>query len=263
MIAPAMTFLCQDIADPPSRIDAPGLLRVVVKQRVRPHLIDEGRAIRLDIALFVRRTTDNLCGLAIPFPIHLKPGLRLRQHRMVQLRLLPGFAGVSADLDLYDLAVTAPGQTRNAIISRPDLHHSGGRGDNRVGFHSQLELPGLAVGQELGVTSGFPAGHPRLVAKLEATEPFNVQIALKPRHDQPDWKPVSRPKRLAILAVGDYRLVHDLIRERDASVDSRPVAALRQHPVRSAILTDKIDQESEPNPRALVGADQSMRVLHG
>src|SRR5580700_3396942 len=135
--------------------------------------------------------------------------------------------------------------------------------DDPLGNRSLHPAPGLAVGQELGVTSGFPAGHPRLVAKLEATEPFDVQIALKPRHDQPDRKPVSRPMRLAILAVGDYRLVHDLTRERDASVDARPVAALRRHPIRSAILTDKIDQESERNPRPLVGADQSMRVLHG
>jgi len=88
-----------------------------------------------------------------------------------------------------------------------------------------------------------------------------VQIALKPRHDQPDRKPVSRPKRLAILALGDYRMISSV----NGMLRSTPrlVAALRQHPVRSAILTDKIDQESERNPRPLVGADQSMRVLHG
>src|SRR5260221_13892374 len=257
------TFLCKNIANPSSRIDAPGLLRVVVKQRIRSHLIDKGLAIRLDIPLFVRRTTDDLCVLAIPFPVRLKPGLRLRQDWMVQLRLPPGLAAIRADLDFLDLAVAAPGQARNAIISGPDLHHSGGRGDDRVGVHPQLELPGLAVGQQLGVARSFPAGHPRLVAKLQATEPFYVDVALPSRNDQSERKAVSGPQRLAILPIGEDRLAHELVSERDASRNASRVAALRQHPPGSAILPDKINQESERNARPFARADQSMRVLHG
>src|ERR1700730_4493319 len=116
-MAPMTSFLCKNIANPPCTIDAPGLLRVVVKQRIRAHLIDKRFAIRLDIPLFVCRATHDLCGFAVPYPVHLKPGLRFRQHGMVQLRLFPGFGAVGADLDLRDLAMAAPGQTRDAIIS--------------------------------------------------------------------------------------------------------------------------------------------------
>ncbi len=41
-----MTFLCKNIANPPCRIDAPGLLRVVVKQRIRSRLTDKGLGSR-------------------------------------------------------------------------------------------------------------------------------------------------------------------------------------------------------------------------
>src|SRR5450432_543124 len=49
----AKTVLGKDIANPPRRIDAPGLLRIVVKQRIRPHLRDKRRAVWLNIAHFV------------------------------------------------------------------------------------------------------------------------------------------------------------------------------------------------------------------
>src|SRR5262249_9489028 len=125
-VATAIISLRQNIANPPRRIYAPCLLRVIVEQRIRSHLIDEGLAIGVDILLLVGRTTDDLCRLSIPFPVYLKPGLRFRKHRIVELGSLPGGAGVGADLDLRDLSVAAPRKARDAIISRPDLHHSGG-----------------------------------------------------------------------------------------------------------------------------------------
>src|SRR5215471_11581299 len=57
--------------------------------------------------------------------------------------------------------------------------------------------------------------------------------------------------------------LHDFVGERDAPVETGAVAALRQHPRGSAVLPDKIDQESEWNSRPFTGADQSMRVLYG
>ena len=100
----------------------------------------------------------------------------------------------------------------------------------------ELELPGFAVCQELGVAIRFPARHPRLIAELQAAKPFDVQIAFKARHHQADRKAVGRPQRFAILSIGDNRLVHDLVGERDAAIDAGAVAALRQHPGRAAIL---------------------------
>ena len=48
---------------------------MVVKQRVRPHLVDKGLAIGLDIPFLVRRAADDLRRVAVPNPVHLKTGL--------------------------------------------------------------------------------------------------------------------------------------------------------------------------------------------
>jgi hypothetical protein len=53
-ITPTRIFLRQNIANPPCLVDTPGLLCVVVKQRICSGLTDEGLAVRLDIPLFVR-----------------------------------------------------------------------------------------------------------------------------------------------------------------------------------------------------------------
>src|ERR1700741_3079749 len=58
-IAPeSCAILRQDILDPSRLVDAPGLLRVVMKQGVRPHRRDEGVSIRLHVALLVYGAAD-------------------------------------------------------------------------------------------------------------------------------------------------------------------------------------------------------------
>src|ERR1700726_4570315 len=260
-MAPMTSFLCKNIANPPCTIDAPGLLRVVVKQRIRAHLIDKRFAIRLDIPLFVCRATHDLCGFAVPYPVHLKPGLRFRQHGMVQLRLFPGFGAVGADLDLRYLAMAAPGQTRDAIISGPDLHRSGGLCDDGIRLHPELELHGLAVRKELRVAVRFPPRHPGLVAEFQAAEPFDIQIAFEARHDETDRKAVGRPQRLAVLAVCDEGLVRNLLGERNTPINAGCVGAFRQHPGRSAVLPDEIDEKAKRNAGPLIGAHKTMGIL--
>ena len=62
----------------------------------------------------------------------------------------------------------------------------------------QLELHGLAVSRAASAAAvRFPPRHPGLVAEFQATQPFDVQIALEARHDQPDRKTVRGPERLA------------------------------------------------------------------
>lgn len=73
---------------------------------------------------------------------------------------------------------------------------------------------------------------------------------------------MRRPERLAILPIGDKRLIHDLVGERDAAIDGGAVAALRQHPGRAAIFADEIDQIPKRNSGPFIGADQAMGVLH-
>src|SRR4051812_8264960 len=141
----APNILRQDIANHPCAVDAPGLLRVVVKQRVGSHLRDEGRAVGLDVSLLVRGAADDLGRLAAPYPVDLESCLRFRQRRPVQARFSPGSGAIGADLHLADLPVTAPGQPCHAIIAGLDLHRSGRRGDDGVRLHPELELTCLAA----------------------------------------------------------------------------------------------------------------------
>src|SRR6516165_7339573 len=105
-IMPAKSvLLCQHIANPPISVDAPGLLRVVVKQRIGPHRRDERFSIRLDVAFVVGRAANDLCGLAVPGPIELESCLRFRQQGLIELCLFPAFGAIGRDLYLRDLAV--------------------------------------------------------------------------------------------------------------------------------------------------------------
>src|SRR5712664_1473802 len=78
--APAKSCLGESIANPPISVDAPGLLRIIVKQSVRPHLRNERLAVGLNIVLFVGGAADDFGRLSVPHPVHLEARLRLRQH---------------------------------------------------------------------------------------------------------------------------------------------------------------------------------------
>src|SRR5260370_27747507 len=143
-----MSCLGESIANPPISVDAPSLLRVIVKQSIRPHLRNERLAVGLNIVLFVSGAADDLGRLSVPHPVHLEARLRLRQHGIIQLGLLPGSAFIRADFNLRYLAMAAPGQTRNAVIAGAYLHHSRWRCDDGIRLHPELELHGLAVAQD-------------------------------------------------------------------------------------------------------------------
>src|SRR5690606_17746294 len=81
--AVTIRFLGENIANPPLRVHAPRLLGVVVKQGIRTHLVDECLAVRLHVVLLISRAADDLGGLAIPNPVHLKPSLGLGQYRLI------------------------------------------------------------------------------------------------------------------------------------------------------------------------------------
>ena len=157
-----------------------------MKQGVRPHHGDEGVAVRLHVAFFVGRAADDLGGLAVPGPIHLKACLGLRQRRKFNcasfqvlapsvlistFAILPWPLQASPEMRLYPgrICIVPDGCVITELVSI-----------------LQLELPGLPVGEKLGVAGRLPAGHPRLVAELQAAQPFDIQIAFQARHDQPD-----------------------------------------------------------------------------
>ena len=122
-------------------------------------------------------------------------------------------------------------------------------------------MHGLAARKELRVAVRFPPRHPGLVAEFQAAQPFDVQIAFEARRDETDRKAVGRPQRLAVLAVCDEGLVHDLFGERNTPINAGCVGAFRQHPGGSAVLPDEIDEKAKRNAGPLIGAHKTMSVL--
>src|SRR5262249_39566914 len=148
-----------------------------------------------------------------------------------ELRLLPVHGAVGRDLDLGDLAVAAPGESADALISRLYHHRARRRGDDRIGLHPELELSGFSVGLELRIARSLPTGHPGLVAELQPSQPLYVEVALEARHNQPHGKAVRGSQGLAVLAVGNKGFAQNLVGEGNAAGNGRSIAAFRKHPV--------------------------------
>src|SRR5262249_52605387 len=187
--------------------------------------------------------------------------LRFRQHGLIELCLFPAFGAIGRDLDLRDLAVAAPRQTRDAVVAGPYLHHARWLGDDRVGFHPKLELLRLAVRKQLRVPIRFPARHPGLIAEFQAAQPFDVQIAFEARRDETNREAMGRPQRFAVLAVRDENLLHYILGDRTAPINPGCVGALSQHPGRSAILPNEFYEKAQRNAGPLIGAHKAMSVL--
>jgi hypothetical protein len=92
-------------------------------------------------------------------------------------------SGVNTSVSINALDIASPTMERQAMRRRGTPAAARAKVFDRVAFHPELELPSLAVSQELRVARCFPAGHPRLVAKFQTMEPLYVEIALKPEHD--------------------------------------------------------------------------------
>src|SRR3984893_10679872 len=75
------------------------------------------RSRRLNFTLVIGATRLNHRLFSVPSPVESKPGMRLRKHRRVKLRFLPGPAAIGGYFDLGDRAPTGPGQAGNLDIS--------------------------------------------------------------------------------------------------------------------------------------------------
>ncbi|MEH2560540.1 hypothetical protein V1289_000167 [Bradyrhizobium sp. AZCC 2289] len=71
---------------------------------------------------------------------------------------------------------------------------------------------------------------------------------------------MGRPQRLAVLAVCDEGLVHDLLGERNTRINAGCVGAFRQHPGGSAVLPDEIDEKGKRNAGPLIGAHKTVTL---
>src|SRR5258708_38670195 len=73
---------------------------------------------RLDVTGFIDCAALNDGRLAVPVPRKPEAGQPPRQHRLLQLRLLPALAVIDRDIDPPDLAAAAPGDTADLLKSR-------------------------------------------------------------------------------------------------------------------------------------------------
>src|SRR3981189_3693242 len=91
--------------------DAPGPDRIVVVIIIFAANPEKFGQRRLDVTGFIDRAALNDGRLAVPMPRQPEAGQRPRQHRFLQLRLLPALAVIDRDIDAPDLATAAPGDT--------------------------------------------------------------------------------------------------------------------------------------------------------
>src|SRR5688572_30046638 len=82
---------------------------VEVIRRVRPARLEQHVVGRLHVAGFVGGAARDDCLGAFPLEREAEARMALRQHRLVELRVLPALAAVGADLDARDLAAAGPG----------------------------------------------------------------------------------------------------------------------------------------------------------
>src|SRR5437588_129796 len=96
---------------------------------------------RLNVAGLVDGAALDHRGLAVPMPRQAEAGQRPRQHRLLQLRLLPALAVVDRHIDTPDLAVSAPGDAADLVETRrrQPLATRGPR-DDGFGFHVESEF---------------------------------------------------------------------------------------------------------------------------
>src|SRR5262245_2885429 len=106
-----------DIVDLAGGLHTPGLDRVIVVEDIRAVPGDELVARRLDAAGIVGRAALEHRGRPVPFPRDPEARQRVSQHRRRQGGLAPCLSAVRGDLDLTDLSVAGPRDSRHLVES--------------------------------------------------------------------------------------------------------------------------------------------------
>src|SRR5271169_3945870 len=100
--------------------DAPGPDCVVVVIIVIPANREKFGQRRLDVAGFIGRAALNDDRFAVPTPWKPEAGQCPRHHRILQLGDPPTRAVINRDIDAFDLAQPAPGNTANLVKTPRD-----------------------------------------------------------------------------------------------------------------------------------------------
>src|SRR5690606_30812906 len=98
----------------------------------------------------------------------------------------------------------------------PKLHAARGIGDDGLALHLHGELPPFSVRHRVGITRGFTTDLERLVRHVDPPEPFHTGVASPAREEGAHWITLLRTQHLAVLAVDEQRIVHDLL-DRDGT----------------------------------------------
>ena len=126
---------------------------------------------------------------------------------------------------------------------------------------SNVNWRARAVGHQVGVLRRFLAAHGRLIHHLEAPQPLDVGVALPPGQQEPQRISLLRPKRLAVLAIGDHRVVHHLF-DRDAAVKLAGVRAFGEDPRRAGVHAALTEQRGHRHAGPLAAAREAVDALH-
>src|SRR5262249_56801960 len=115
----------------------------------------------LPVAALADRAAHDPALTAGPVPQVTEPRVRLRQHRLLQLRGRPGDAAVGAHIDAANLSGSRPRDAVDLYPAAAERDRVRGICDERPRVHQEAEDPRGAVGHWIGVLGGFFASHER------------------------------------------------------------------------------------------------------
>ena len=173
-------------------------------------------------------------------------------------QLLPPSAETRTFLDASGARI---GDAGNLVKARP-LHGVAERGLGDEGFHlvDEVELVGLAVGQQRRVVARLVIGHGRLIDDLEPAQEFGVHVAFVAGQQQPHRIAVAGHDALAVLVERDDGVVVGLL-QRHAAADCERIRALRQHPRRLRIDAGLVEQRRHRHAGPFRAGHQSVQRL--
>ena len=216
----------------------------------------------LDITGVVRAATLQDGFLAVPVPGQAEAGVANRQDGALQGSVAPACATIGGDFNALDRAAPRPGNTGDFVETGAVKHHLAGRlSDHRFRVHLKGKLNGLAARHEVGVFRGFLACHERRIGYFDPSQPLDVHVAFKARHDQPQRIALLRTDRLAVLAVGEKAILHRLF-NGNAARHCGGIIAFGEQPFciarKAAFIEDCRQRHAGPVGRGC----QSVRALH-